>query len=323
VKPANIILRPDGEPLLADFGLAKHLDSDHAGPTASGQVLGTPAYMSPEQTTGALVDARSDVYSLGVTLYELLTGQVPFTGGSTVELMGQIITKDPDPPSKALGMPLDRDLETICLVCLRKEPPRRYASAAALSEDLVRYLEGQSIQARPTGVLEREWDALRQNRRASPVTVVMTVLLVAVLVWQVRELGFDSGYRLALAKVESRRAAARVEAAETLREYGAPAVQHLFELARIDDDRRVRVTALESLQGLLDEHEASLRWSIPQLLASLDRPGIDDDEQALIRALLRVLAPRTGVTPPPLGCTPTVWRLWWRSAADRLPARTE
>jgi hypothetical protein len=278
--------------------------------------------MSPEQTHGGLLDARTDVYALGVTLYELLTREVPFEANSTVELIGQILTQEPEPPSKRREAPLDRDLETICLTCLRKEPQRRYASAAELADDLGRYLAGDAIVARPTGVLEREWDALRQNRRASPVTIVMTIALVVVLVWAVRGVGRDAGYRLALAKLDARSPGSRVEAAKALRGYGAPALPHLIEAVRLDDDRRVRVEALGSLESLLAEHPISLRWSVPQLLKALEREGIDAAEQGLILARMRALSGRAGA-PPPKGTDPAEWRSWWRGEADSLPPQAE
>jgi WD40 repeat protein/tRNA A-37 threonylcarbamoyl transferase component Bud32 len=160
VKPSNVLVRWDGIPLLTDFGLARQ-DSDEPTLTRDGDVLGTPAYMSPEQARGCReVDARSDVYSLGVVLYQLLTGQPPFTGNSRMVLK-QILEDEPRPP-RSLNDQLPRDLETICLECLRKEPARRYQTAADLAEDLRRFRQRQPILARPEGRGER---LLRWGRR--------------------------------------------------------------------------------------------------------------------------------------------------------------
>ncbi len=175
LKPGNVLLQPTGcgepdaveraavpfstlggsfVPKLTDFGLAKRLDGD--GPTASRAVIGTPPYMAPEQASRAFgeIGPATDVYALGVVLYELLTGRPPFDGDDEMEVLQRVQREEPVPPSRsAPGCP--RDLQTICLTCLRKEPARRYASALDLADDLHRFLGREPIRARPAGAWAR------------------------------------------------------------------------------------------------------------------------------------------------------------------------
>jgi tRNA A-37 threonylcarbamoyl transferase component Bud32 len=155
LKPANILLAGDGTPKVTDFGLAKALDSD-SQLSRSNQVVGTPSYMAPEQAAGesALVGPHSDVWALGAILYELLTGRPPFRGSTMYETIVQVGTIEPVAPTR-LNPAVPRDLETICLKCLRKEPHKRYATARALADDLGRFLAGELIKARPPRPVER------------------------------------------------------------------------------------------------------------------------------------------------------------------------
>ena len=155
LKPANILMTKDGVPKITDFGLAKHLAAED-GQTLSGTVMGTPSYMPPEQACGLIdqVGPLSDVYSLGAILYELLTGRPPFKGATVAETLDQVRTQDPVPPTR-LQPKVPRDLETICLKCLEKNPRRRYCSAEAMADDLQRWLQHEPILARPASLVER------------------------------------------------------------------------------------------------------------------------------------------------------------------------
>ena len=162
LKPSNVLLTADGTPKISDFGLARRMEGE-AGLTWTGTAVGTPSYMAPEQaeakplTWGPAVD----IYALGAILYELLTGRPPFRAETAAETLRQVISQEPVPPSR-LNAKVPRDLETICLKCLEKDPQRRYASAAALAEDLHRFQRNEPIVARPAGPLER---VLRWTRR--------------------------------------------------------------------------------------------------------------------------------------------------------------
>jgi hypothetical protein len=155
LKPANVLLTADGQPKISDFGLAKRLD-DSAGDTASGAIIGTPSYMAPEQARGKSkhIGPAADVHALGAILYECLTGRPPFNAASPLDTMAQVIADEPVPPRR-LQPKVPRDLETICLKCLQKEPHKRYATARALADDLRRFLHGEWIHARPTPAWER------------------------------------------------------------------------------------------------------------------------------------------------------------------------
>jgi hypothetical protein len=178
LKPANVLLDAEGRPFVTDFGLAKRVEGD-SGLTKSGAVVGTPAYMAPEQARASkTLTTAVDVYMLGATLYELLTGRAPFCGPTPLDTLLQVLEQDPPRP-RSLNPLADRDLETVALKCLEKEPARRYDSATALADDLERWLRGEPILARPAGPWER---ARKWARRRPAAAALLGVSVLAVLV---------------------------------------------------------------------------------------------------------------------------------------------
>jgi len=182
LKSANVLLTPEGTPKITDFGLAKSLESD-TELTATGTLMGTPSYMSPEQARGdtRAIGTLSDLYSLGAILYELLTGRPPFLAPSMLEVLYQVRNQEPVPP-RHLQPRVPKDLETICLKCLQKEPEKRYADCKELAEDLHRFRTGEAIRARPVGKLERAWRWCRRNPRTAVLSSAIGLLLCAFVV---------------------------------------------------------------------------------------------------------------------------------------------
>src|SRR5207248_4911444 len=186
IKPGNILLDANGEPHLTDFGLARLLETESTV-TRTLEVLGTPSYMAPEQALGenAAVSSATDVYGLGAVLYQLLTGQPPFAGGTTYETIKILLDTEPRQP-RLLNPKVDRDLSTICLKCLDKDPQRRYSSSLALAEDLEHWLKHEPIRARRTGILTRGSKWMRRN----PTTALLFALSLAfaatvgVIIWK-------------------------------------------------------------------------------------------------------------------------------------------
>jgi hypothetical protein len=178
LKPGNVLLTDNHTPKITDFGLAKRVEGG-AGPTVTGSILGTPSYMAPEQAQGEgkRVGPAADVYALGAIVYECLTGRPPFQAASPLDTLLQVLREEPIPPAR-LNPKIPRDLGTICLKCLHKQPLKRYASAEALAEDLRRFQAGEPIRARPVGRAER---ALKWVRRKPAAAALLAVSVLAVV----------------------------------------------------------------------------------------------------------------------------------------------
>jgi serine/threonine-protein kinase len=186
IKPGNILLDAKGEPHLTDFGLARLVESE-SSVTHTLDILGTPSYMAPEQAVGnnTAVSNATDVYGIGAVLYQLLTGHPPFAGGATYETIRLLLDTEPRQP-RLLNPKIDRDLSTICLKCLEKDPKRRYSSALALAEDLERWLKHEPIRARHTGIFARgrKWVQRNPARALSAGSLVALAAASGWIIWK-------------------------------------------------------------------------------------------------------------------------------------------
>src|SRR5438552_14594233 len=186
IKPGNILIDADGEPHLTDFGLARLIERESTITGTMVEGLGTPSYMAPEQAAGdaAQLTSATDVYGLGAVFYHLLTGHAPFVGGTTYETVRLVLETEPRQP-RLWNPKIDRDLATICLKCIEKDPKRRYSSALALAEDLGRWLKHEPIQARRAGVVTRgkKWLQRNPTTALSVVSLAGLVAASAVIIW--------------------------------------------------------------------------------------------------------------------------------------------
>ncbi len=204
IKPSNILVAQHDEPYITDFGLAKRIGLDNGSePTLTTGVMGTPAYMPPEQARGAKsVTTAADIYSLGATLYQTLTGQPPFRGDSSAEILRLVLDQEPARP-RSINPGLDRDLETICLKCLQKEPSSRYSSAAELADDLDRWAAGLPIAARPVPMWERAVKWVKRKPAIAALVLTVPLGLLALIgggiwftleLWQERDMANRGRY---------------------------------------------------------------------------------------------------------------------------------
>jgi serine/threonine-protein kinase len=335
LKPANVLLTADGTPKVTDFGLARHVEG---GPelTLSGTRVGTPSYMAPEQALGRsrAIGPASDIYALGVILYELLTGRPPFMGESAAETERQVIATDPVPPSR-LNPRAPRDLETICLKCLHKDPARRYPSAAALADDLRRFLAGAPIAARRVGPLERagKWVRRRPALTAALAGGVLLVVTVAgVGWWQIAERAAavratEDDLREAVeaerqsswptARTALERAKARLGGRDVpdLRARLDRAERALDLVARLDATRLKRATAgLRTFQWPQADRDYQTAFEAAGLGTPADPPGLVADRirQTDVTASLVAALDDWAL------CTNEVARLEWVLAVARL-----
>jgi serine/threonine-protein kinase len=315
LKPANILLTTDGTPKIGDFGLAKRLAED-SGQTRTGTILGTPSYMAPEQAAGRAgeVGPLSDVYSLGAVLYDLLTGRAPFRAASVLDTLEQVRTRDPVAPAQ-LEPGVPRDLETICLKCLQKEPARRYSNAAALAEDLRRFLSGEPISARPVSRAERLWRWCKRNPRVALLSGTVAALVV---IWALTSSAL--AWRLKLQKDETDRARMlAVDNAAEAREQANIAlhneqkaenaaheakVKHEQAAARMIDlveklQNRMRSKRLSANNGpqlrlLRDDMLGMLRQSMLAMVKDMDKDGVSTFGEARTYQMLGNLMKKLG-----------------------------
>ena len=243
LKPANVIIDKDGRPMITDFGLAR-MGHEFTTLTATGQVMGTPAFMAPEQVAANArgIGPRTDVWALGVILYEMLTGRAPFDADAPLAIYQAVMTRDPEPPSR-LRPDVSRELEAVCLKALEKDPDRRYADAAEMAEDLSRWLDGDAVRARTVGLGTRVVRRLRRKpwMAGAAALAALAVALVVILAAERRSrasarLHLDAGGRL----VEQMRAR-RADPAYTLDELKRLAEVACAEFAKAADHPEAHV----------------------------------------------------------------------------------
>ncbi len=265
LKPGNVLMANDGSPRISDFGLARHLSEAAVRQTRTGAILGTPGYMAPEQAHGSLgAGPAADIYSLGAILYELLTGRPPYHGTSVVEILEQMHVTDP-PRVRQLRPGVPRDLQTICMKCLERNPDERYASAADLRDDLTRYLDGLPIHARPISLAERtaRWALRHKGIAALSLLLIMTAIVGAAgIIWQWRRA--EDGLSQAQVAAHVAKAAEREQQRQRLM-----SEQRLYRQQIMTADRELQFGLSTIGEKLLDDCDPARRgWEWDYLNAS-------------------------------------------------------
>jgi tetratricopeptide (TPR) repeat protein/tRNA A-37 threonylcarbamoyl transferase component Bud32 len=262
LKSANVLFSAEGVPKITDFGLAKRLEMDE-GQTHTGQVMGTPSYMAPEQARGETkrVGPPADIYALGTILYEMLTGRPPFKGVSAMDTVKQVIELDPVAPSR-VQYHVPRDLETICLKCLQKEPPKRYPTANELAEDLNRYLAGEPIRARRTPLIVR---GIKWARRRPTLATLLGLGILAASALLGTGLWYREHLRAMERIAERHEAAVREETTSDLIRAQEAVSRNDLAQGRVLLTTRKRLLERENRRGL-----ASLAERTGQMLAQVE-----------------------------------------------------
>lgn len=289
VKPHNVLMGNDAKPRLTDFGLAKLTDGDQ-DLTSTGQVMGTAAYMAPEQARGnhAMVGPSTDVYSLGATLYRCVTGRPPFQASTTIEILRQLHEDEPISPRR-LNQEVDIEIETICLKCLEKEPWRRFQSAGEMAAELNRYLNREPIHSRPIGPLARAWRwCLR--RPASAASVFMAIMLLTVMAAGI-PLFLLQQNKLQLAELQRQRDVDARGKAENARQAEEQARKQAETLAAANAARAatqeyfVSIMKVRELQ-MQPEPRAGWTWEALNLLQKAATSDADGKDPVAVRSLI-------------------------------------
>jgi eukaryotic-like serine/threonine-protein kinase len=305
LKPGNILLDAEGEPHVTDFGLAKRVGADSSA-TQTGSIVGTPSYMAPEQAeVQKNISTAADVYSLGAILYELLAGQPPFRAENPLETLSQVLHKEPVPPRR-LRSGLDRDLETICLKCLEKDPWARYLSAADLAQDLEHWLAGEPIAARPAGTWEKSVKWMRRRPAVagllavSAVSMIGLVVLLAIMLENaearakaVKSLAYAQE-RLERTNTDAHNASQRADEQTKLAEEKRQDVARLEKEAILERGKAAAAAAeAKRVSYAADMQFAHAAWvtdSLPRMLTLLDKHRPEDGEGSFEWRYLRRLA---------------------------------